>query len=161
MATVVTCPHCEGQCAVEEKHLGMALKCPRCSEQFNAEASEGGGGAVRSRRPAPAFDRGSVRDRAAVRGKETGMEKYFVVGMLALVGIVIVLWFLVGGGSAAEEKARKIGVQKTLLEQAETDPAMREKLRREEERKRYYEQQEQTPGAKAAYERQLKEQKKK
>lgn len=161
MATVVTCPHCEGQCAVEEKHLGMALKCPRCSEQFNAEAPSEGGGGVRSRRPAPTFDRGTVRERAAARSKESGMEKYFLVGMLALVGIVMLLWFIVGGGSAAEEKAKRIGVQKTLAEQAETDPAMREKLKREEERKRYYEQQEQTPGAKAAYERDYDKSKKK
>jgi len=159
MATVVTCPHCEGQCAVEEQHLGMALKCPRCSEQFTAEApSGGGGGGVRSRRPAPAFDRGSVRERAAVRAKESGMEKYFVVGLLALVGLVILLWFVVGGGTTGE--AKRIGTHKSLAEQAETDPVMREKLRREEERKRYYEQQEQTPGAKAAYEKQYQKDKK-
>jgi predicted Zn finger-like uncharacterized protein len=160
MATVVTCPHCEGQCAVEEQHLGMALKCPRCGDQFNAEAPAqgGGGGGVRSRRPAPKFERGSVTERAAGRAKETPMEKYFVVGILVVVVGLILGLIMFGGSSAAVNQ--KIGTRKSLADQAETDPAMREKLKREEERRRYYEQQEQTPGAKAAYERQMEKEKK-
>lgn len=154
MATVVTCPHCDGQCAVEEKHLGMALKCPRCGDQFTAgEADDGdGGGRVRSRRPAPKFERGTARERAAKRGQESAMEKYFMVGILVAVVLIILLFFTFGTGSEAESK--KIGTRKSLDEQAETDPAMREKMRYEEERRRYYEQQEQTPGAKESFRRQ-------
>lgn len=155
MPTVVTCPHCDGQCAVEEKYLGMALKCPRCSEQFTAEGA--GGSDAPSfeppKRRAPKIDRGTAAERHADRsGKDGFMEKYFMLIILGVAGLIILLVIIGQTG----QKSPPIREQKTLEQQAEDDPEMLEKLKWEEERKRYFAQQEQTPGAKRSYERKAK-----
>ena len=156
MAQVVTCPHCQGQCAVEDEHIGMRLKCPRCDEQFTAgggpeDAPEAGGRTPSRRRSAPVFqERGSALERARDRaGRESGMEKYFVVGVLV---VVVFLMILMVFGFTGQKKPN-IHERHSLEEQEEMDPKMRERRRFEEERKRYYQQQEQTPGAKKYYEK--------
>ncbi|MHC5018731.1 MAG: zinc ribbon domain-containing protein [Planctomycetota bacterium] len=157
MPTVVTCPHCDGQCAVEEKYLGMALKCPRCSEQFTAEGDAGDAPEFEApKRRAPKIDRGSAAERHANRGgKESFMEKYF---MLILLGVAALIILLVMVGKTGQ-KSPPIREQKTLEQRAEDDPEMAEKLRWEEERRRYFEKQEQTPGAKRSYKRKQEQEK--
>jgi len=154
MPTVVTCPHCDGQCAVEDKYLGMALKCPRCSEQFTAEGdgdSSSGPEFEAPKRRVPKIDRGSAAERHAARGgNESFMEKYFMVILLGVAVILILLVFLGYTG----QKSPPIREQKTMEQMADEDPEMRARMKREAERKRYYEQQEQTPGAKRSFKRQ-------
>ncbi len=159
MPTVVTCPHCDGQCAVEDKYLGMALKCPRCSEQFTAEgdADDASGPQFEApKRRAPKIDRGTAAERQRARaGSETFMEKYAMLILLGVAGILILLVVIGRTG----QKSPPIREQKTLEQQAIDDPDMIERLKWQEEQKRYYAKQEQTPGAKRSYERQAKKNK--
>ncbi|MCI0339589.1 MAG: hypothetical protein L0216_00325 [Planctomycetales bacterium] len=165
MAQVVTCPHCQGNCAVDEAHLGMALKCPRCGGQFTP-----GGGAAKAgapvaaapkgaaapppppRRPAPVFvEKGSARERLADRQKKGGdMEKWLLIG--AAVAVPIVIGAILFGGGAGKKKAEHLG-EKTTAEELLKDPEMKKKIEFMKERQKYFDQQEQTPGAKRSYER--------
>ncbi len=167
MAQVVTCPHCQGSCAVDEAHLGMALKCPRCGGQFTP-----GGGAAKSaaaaprgaagpgpaapppppRRPAPVFvEHGSARERHAERQKKGGeLEKWLLIG--AAVAVPIVIGALLFGGGAVSKKVAQITERRTEEDMLK-DPEMKKKLEFQKERQKYFDQQEQTPGAKRSYER--------
>ena len=62
-----------------------------------------------------------------------------MVGILVAIAAIILLFFTFGTGSKAE--SNKIGSRKSLADQAETDPAMRERIRIQEEMKRRIEQQ--------------------
>jgi len=153
MPTVVTCPHCDGQCAVEEKYLGMALKCPRCSEEFTAEGDADAGAPQfeAPKRRAPKIERASAAERQAARaGSESFMEKYAMLILLGVAGLIILLVMIGKTG----QKSPPIREQRSLEQRAEEDPEMAEKLKWQEERKRYFDKQEQTPGAKRSYKRQ-------
>lgn len=152
MPQVVTCPHCKGQCAVEEAHLGKSLKCPRCSGQFRpggaAPEAEAPEAPASKRRPLPTFERERATTRAAERAKSSGYEKWILAGIVG--AIVLTLLAVILGRPTATKTRVTSG---PTMEELDNSPAAIEKRKFEEERKRFFEQQEQTPGAKRIMER--------
>lgn len=96
MSIKVTCPHCQGGCAIEKQYIGKKMQCPRCSKVFQAQAPNA---APARELPRPAnVDEGpkvekSERIRALRRRRQLSGLNTALLSIAGIAAVVAVGWY--------------------------------------------------------------------